>query len=231
MRPVTDKFKVSHSKLAYIIDSTAAPVCIIAPISSWAAAVSGQLEGDGLVVFIKTIPFNLYALLTILMVFSLCYLKIDFGKMKKNELIAETTGDLHAGAEGNSENSAEIIANPRGKVHHLVIPVIILIICCIGGMLFTGFFYNWGSSLEMDLPKEAIVSTNVSNESTSIILENNADVIGILGENEVALGTSEDGLDYYYSITPDNLIEVTINKATTVSPGETVNVYAEIEPS
>ena len=104
MRPVTDKFKVSHAKLAYIIDSTAAPVCIIAPISSWAAAVSGQLEGDGLVVFIKTIPFNLYALLTILMVFTLCYFKLDFGKMKRNEVIAETTGDLDA---GETEKSSE----------------------------------------------------------------------------------------------------------------------------
>ena len=147
MRPVTDKFKISRAKLAYIIDSTAAPVCIIAPISSWAAAVAGELEGDGLMVFISTIPFNVYAILTLIMVFALCFFKFDFGKMKKNELIAETTGDLHAGAEGNSEGSAEIIANPRGKVHHLVIPVIILIICCIGGMLFTGFFYNWDTGL------------------------------------------------------------------------------------
>ena len=147
MRPVTDKFKISRAKLAYIIDSTAAPVCIIAPISSWAAAVAGELEGDGLMVFISTIPFNVYAILTLIMVFALCIFKFDFGKMKKNDLIAETTGDLHAGAEENSESSAEIIANPRGKVHHLVIPVIILIICCIGGMLFTGFFYNWDTGL------------------------------------------------------------------------------------
>ena len=83
MSPVTDKFKVSRAKLAYFIDSTAAPVCIIAPISSWAAAVAGELEGDGLIVFIKTIPFNLYALLTIAMVFAVCFLNIDFGKMKK----------------------------------------------------------------------------------------------------------------------------------------------------
>jgi Na+/H+ antiporter NhaC len=231
MRPVTDKFKISRAKLAYIIDATAAPVCIIAPISSWAAAVAGELEGDGLMVFISTIPFNVYALLTLVMVFALCFLKFDFGKMKKNDYIAETTGDLHAGAATNDEKSEEIKANPRGKVQHLLIPVIVLIVCCIGGMLFTGFYYNWGSSLEMDLPKETIISTNVSDENTSIILKNNADVLNILSENEVAFGTPEDDLDYYYSITPDNLIEVTINKATTVSPGEIVNVYAEIEPS
>ena len=82
MRPVTDKFKISRAKLAYIIDATAAPVCIIAPISSWAAAVAGELEGDGLMVFISTIPFNVYALLTLVMVFSLCFFKFDFGKMK-----------------------------------------------------------------------------------------------------------------------------------------------------
>ena len=231
MRPVTDKFKISRAKLAYIIDATAAPVCIIAPISSWAAAVAGELEGDGLMVFISTIPFNVYALLTLVMVFSLCFLKFDFAKMKKNDYVAETTGDLHAGEATNDEKSEEIKANPRGKVQHLLIPVIVLILCCIGGMLFTGFFYNWGSSLEMDLPKETIISTNVSDENTSIILKNNANVLNILSENEVAFGTPEDDLDYYYSITPDNLIEVTINKATTVSPGETVNVYAEIEPS
>ena len=147
MRPVTDKFKISRAKLAYIIDATAAPVCIIAPISSWAAAVAGELEGDGLMVFISTIPFNVYALLTIVMVFTLCYLKFDFGKMKKNDIIAETTGDLHAGAEESSSSTEEISANPSGKVRHLFIPVIILVVCCIGGMLYTGYFYNWDTGL------------------------------------------------------------------------------------
>ena len=147
MRPVTDKFKISRAKLAYIIDATAAPVCIIAPISSWAAAVAGELEGDGLMVFISTIPFNVYALLTLVMVFALCFFKFDFGKMKKNDYVAETTGDLHAGAATNDEKSEEIKANPRGKVQHLIIPVIVLIVCCIGGMLFTGFYYNWDTGL------------------------------------------------------------------------------------
>ena len=147
MRPVTDKFKISRAKLAYIIDATAAPVCIIAPISSWAAAVAGELEGDGLMVFISTIPFNVYALLTLVMVFALCFLKFDFAKMKKNEAIAETTGDLHAGEESDGEKIDEILANSKGKVRHLIIPVIVLILCCIGGMLYTGFFYNWDTGL------------------------------------------------------------------------------------
>ncbi len=146
MRPVTDKFKISRAKLAYIIDSTAAPVCIIAPISSWAAAVAGELEGDGLIVFISTIPFNIYALLTIVMVFALCRFNFDFGKMKVCEEIAETTGDLHAG-ETEGAIGEEILANPKGKVRHLVIPVLVLIACCIGGMIYTGFFYNWDTGL------------------------------------------------------------------------------------
>ena len=147
MRPVTDKFKISRAKLAYIIDATAAPICIIAPISSWAAAVAGELEGDGLTVFISTIPFNLYALLTIVMVFTLCFIKFDFGKMKKNDLIAETTGDLFAGETEGAANQAEFAVNPNGKVRHLLIPVIVLILSCIGGMLYTGFYYNWDTGL------------------------------------------------------------------------------------
>ena len=147
MRPVTDKFKISRAKLAYIIDATAAPVCIIAPISSWAAAVAGELDGDGLMVFISTIPFNVYALLTLVMVFALCFFKFDFGKMKKCENIAETTGDLYAGESEGVGGGEEIVANPKGKVRHLVIPVLVLIACCIGGMIYTGFFYNWDTGL------------------------------------------------------------------------------------
>ncbi len=144
MRPVTDKFKISHAKLAWIIDSTAAPVCIIAPISSWAAAVSGQLEGNGLVVFMKTIPFNVYAILTIIMVFAFSYMNLDFGKMKKNEIGAIESGDLNAGeVDLPTDNDASITENPKGKVRHLIVPVIILISCCIGGMIYSGYFFNW----------------------------------------------------------------------------------------
>lgn len=146
MRPVTDKFKVSHAKLAWIIDSTAAPVCIIAPISSWAAAVSGQLEGNGLTVFMQTIPYNIYAILTIIMVFTFCFLNLDFGKMKKNEQIAQTSGDLNAGeTDLPTDEDTSIVVNPKGKVRHLIIPVILLIACCVGSMIYSGFFFNWDS--------------------------------------------------------------------------------------
>ena len=147
MRPVTDKFKIARSKLAYIIDATAAPICIIAPISSWAAAVAGELEGDGLVMFMSTIPFNVYALLTIIMVFALCFLKFDFGKMKRNDKLADLTGDVHAGVEQDAKEEEQLVVNTKGKVRHLLIPVIILIVSCIGGMLYTGFFYNWDTGL------------------------------------------------------------------------------------
>ena len=147
MRPVTDKFKISRAKLAYIIDATAAPICIIAPISSWAAAVTGELEGDGLMVFISTIPFNLYAILTIIMVFALCRFDFNFGKMRKNDIIADTTGDVFAGVPNEADDSDEVKSNPKGKVRHLLIPVILLITCCIGGMIYTGFFYNWDTGL------------------------------------------------------------------------------------
>ena len=145
MRPITDKYKVSHTKLSYIIDATAAPVCIIAPISSWAAAVSSEAEGlgvNGLVMFIQTIPFNVYALLTLVMVFVLCFTKLDFGKMKRNELIATTTGDLDAGETETSAEDMNVQTNVNGKVRHLIIPVIVLIVCCVFGMLYTGGIFD-----------------------------------------------------------------------------------------
>ena len=163
MRPVTDRFKVSRSKLAYIIDATAAPVCIIAPISSWAAAVAGELEGDGLMVFIKTIPFNVYAILTLIMVFTLCFIKFDFGKMRKNERITETTGDVHSGVKTEDETEGNIKENPKGKVRHLLIPVIILIVCCIAGMIYTGYFYNWDTGLIDYTPQSENVIKAFSN--------------------------------------------------------------------
>ncbi|MBQ0099565.1 MAG: Na+/H+ antiporter NhaC family protein, partial [Firmicutes bacterium] len=145
MRPVTDKFKVSHSKLAWIIDSTAAPVCIIAPISSWAAAVGSNLEGsDSIATFIKTIPFNIYALLTIALVFVLCLTKLDFGLMKKHEKIADDTGNLDAGSEANNFDDLEnVVPNSNGKVSYLIVPVVTLIVCCVLSMIYVGYFYNW----------------------------------------------------------------------------------------
>ncbi len=145
MRPITDKYKVSHTKLSYIIDATAAPVCIIAPISSWAAAVSSEAEDlgvNGLIMFIQTIPFNVYALLTIVMVFVVCFTKLDFGKMRKNEIIAGKTGDLDAGETDTSAEDIVVESNVNGKVRHLIIPVVILIVCCVFGMLYTGGIFD-----------------------------------------------------------------------------------------
>ena len=148
MRPVTDKFKISRAKLAYIIDAPAAPVCIIAPISSWAAAVAGELEGNSLTAFMATIPFNVYAILTIIMVFAFCALKLDFGKMRKHEYIAKTTGDLNAGSTDlPAEEEVAFAPKPNAKVQYLLIPVVVLILCCIGGMIYTGFFYNWDTGV------------------------------------------------------------------------------------
>ena len=147
MRPVTDKYKVSRAKLAYLIDSTAAPVCIIAPISSWAAAVAGYAgdQESGIVTFIKTIPFNMYALLSIAFMVVTVLLKLDFFKMRRNEKAAEA-GDLYA---GETELPTEDISagEIKGKVINLVFPVVTLIVCCIGAMIYNGFFYNWDDGI------------------------------------------------------------------------------------
>lgn len=141
MRPVTDKFKIPHSKLAWIIDSTAAPVCIIAPISSWAAAVMGELQGNDMTVFVLTIPFNVYALFTLVMVFVFCLAGISFGKMRKDDVTASETGDLDAGEPFNEETTSFAV-NPNARVRHLIIPVAVLIVFCIFGMLYTGGIFE-----------------------------------------------------------------------------------------
>ena len=229
MRPVTDKFKIARSKLAYIIDATAAPICIIAPISSWAAAVAGELEGDGLVVFMSTIPFNVYALLTIVMVFTLCFINFNFGKMKKNDIIADETGDLHAGAEMDAVKDEALAVNAKGKVRHLLIPVLILIFCCIGGMLYTGFFYNWGSSLELEFANTNIIETIVNPDKGIVMtLVNNPEVISILSEAGIELAGGAE-LDYYYLVNSLNQIELVINKPTLITGGTIVNIFAEIQ--
>lgn len=142
MQPITDKHKVSRSKLAYLIDSTAAPVCIIAPISSWAAAVSGTVEGvNGIQLFISTIPYNLYALLTLLMVIFISVSSFDFGLMKKHELNA-LEGDLFTTRNKIYSDTEKSINNPKGKVIDLILPVIILIMLCVIGMIYTGGFFD-----------------------------------------------------------------------------------------
>ena len=142
MRPVADKQKISRAKLSYLIDATAAPVCIIAPISSWAAAVSSYVEeGNGLELFIKAIPFNFYALLTIVMMIVLALTKLDYGPMAKHEKNAIENGDLFSDVENKSEALNEE-ANPKGKVIDLVLPVVVLIISCVIGMIYSGGFFS-----------------------------------------------------------------------------------------
>ncbi len=141
MKPVTDEHKVSRAKLAYLIDATAAPICIIAPISSWAAAVSGFVEGeDGFSIFIKAIPYNYYALLTIIMMIALVLLNVDFGSMKTHEANA-LKGDLFTTSDQTAGNEEAAPLNSKGKVIDLVIPIITLIVCCVIGMIYTGGFF------------------------------------------------------------------------------------------
>ncbi len=142
MRPVTDKFKVSRAKLAYLIDATAAPVCIIAPISSWAAAVTGFVEGeDGFSIFIRAIPYNFYAILTIVMMVGMVLMKTEFGKMKTHEQNAQK-GDLYTTPGRPYENVKEEKISTKGGVADLLIPIISLIICCVIGMIYTGGFFE-----------------------------------------------------------------------------------------
>ena len=134
MRPVTDKHNISRAKLAYLIDATAAPVCIIAPVSSWAAAVTGFVEGeDGLSIFIRAIPYNFYALLTIVMMIALVMLNADYGLMKKHEENA-LKGDLYTTPDRPFADVKEELEETKGAVIDLVLPVVILIICCVIGM-------------------------------------------------------------------------------------------------
>ena len=142
MRPITDKHRVSRAKLAYIIDATAAPVCIIAPISSWAAAVSGFAEdGQGLNLFIRAIPYNYYALLTIFMMVTMVLLKVEFGPMARNERNALEKGDLFSGPNPYAMMD-EKIDDSKGSVLDLVLPVIVLVISCVIGMIYSGGFFS-----------------------------------------------------------------------------------------
>lgn len=144
MRPITEGHKVSKAKLAYLIDATAAPVCIIAPISSWAAAVSGFVgEGEGFKVFISAIPYNYYALLTLFFMIGITILRIDYGPMKKHEENAILHNDIYTTPERPyADAEMEASDDGKGKVIDLVIPVIILIVFCIGGIMYSGGFFS-----------------------------------------------------------------------------------------
>ena len=150
MRPVTDGHKISRAKLSYLIDATAAPVCIIAPISSWAAAVAGFANSagaeNGIALFIKAIPYNFYALLTIVMMIFLAVTGLDYGPMKKHEKNAKETGDLFT--SGTKQAIEEMEVNPKGRVCDLIVPIIILIVSCVIGMIYSGGFFSGESFID-----------------------------------------------------------------------------------
>ncbi len=162
MKSVTGRHGVSREKLAYLIDSTAAPVCIIAPISSWAAAVAGFVtEGEnGIQLFCKAIPFNFYAILTIVMMFAMVLMKVEYGPMRKYE---NPLSELNEKIEENEEKKD---ANPKGKVIDLIFPVIVLIILCVLGMLYSGGFFTSDSESFHNL---AIAFSN-SDASVGLVL-------------------------------------------------------------
>ena len=144
MRPLTDRHKISRAKLAYLIDATAAPVCMIAPVSSWAAAVSGVISDnnldlgfDGMELFVRAIPFNFYSLLTFVFIIALAVMKFDFGPMKVKEMSAQLNGDLGALENADSEKG-----NDKGKIIDLVLPVIVLIITCVIALVYVGGFFG-----------------------------------------------------------------------------------------
>ena len=142
MRPITDKHNISRAKLAYIIDATAAPICIIAPISSWAAAVAGFAEdGQGFNLFLRAIPYNYYALLTIVMMVGLVVMKVDFGTMRTFERNAVENNDLFSGVNPYA-SAEEDVPEDKGRVLDLVLPVVMLIICCVIGMIYSGGFFE-----------------------------------------------------------------------------------------
>ena len=150
MRPVTDTHHVSRAKLAYIIDATAAPICMIAPISSWAAAVSGYVKGyNGLALFIRSIPFNFYSLMTIVMILVLTIGEFDYGPMRTHEYNAVHHNDLYTTADRPYKNADEQLSDDsNGRVADLIIPVIILIIACVMGMIYTGGFFDGASFVD-----------------------------------------------------------------------------------
>lgn len=172
MRPVTDTHKVSRAKLSYIIDSTAAPVCIIAPISSWAAAVTSSVPDDseinGFTTFLKTIPYNFYAILTLIMVLYVIIRKVDFGAMRRHEINA-INGDLYTTPERPYKDEEEIAADKNGKVRYLTVPVMVLIGCCITAMLYTGGFFSGKSFVQAFSESDAAVGLVIGSAVTLFI--------------------------------------------------------------
>jgi len=148
MRPVTDSKKISRAKLAFLIDATAAPICMIAPISSWAAAVSSYAaDGEGIKLFVAAIPYNLYSLLTLGFIIVITLMKLDYGPMRNHELNA-INGDLHT--SGTFEHVEEEKGNQKGRVLDLVLPIIVLIVCCVLALIYVGGFFTEGADYHND---------------------------------------------------------------------------------
>lgn len=170
MRPVTDSHKISRAKLAYLIDATAAPICIIAPISSWAAAVSGTVEGvNGISLFIKTIPYNMYALLTILMVILMSVLDVDYGSMRIHEENA-AKGDLFTTGDNTYSSATETPVTTKGKVIDLVLPVVVLIVLCVTGMIYTGGFFSGASFIDAFADCDAAYGLSIGSIAALILI-------------------------------------------------------------
>ena len=169
MRPVTDKHKISRSKLAYLIDSTAAPICIIAPISSWAAAVAGFVKGEnGISIFVQSIPFNFYALLTLAMMVFIIFMKLDYGPMLQHENNARQ-GDLFSAGKNKQAVEENRQEEKTGHVSDLIIPIIFLIVGCVIGMIYTGGFFGGKSFIDAFAASDASVGL-VLGSSVALLL-------------------------------------------------------------
>jgi len=151
MQPITDRHGISRAKLAFLIDATAAPVCMIAPISSWAAAVSGVVDGDdGILLFCRAIPWNFYSLLTFVFIVALILMKFDYGPMKLHEMNAMLNGDLYTTGDRVDKGLETEEASPRGKVIDLVLPVVVLIAACFVGLIYVGGYWEAGGDCYHD---------------------------------------------------------------------------------
>ena len=169
MRPVSDKSKISRAKLAYLIDATAAPVCIIAPVSAWAAAVASYVEeGNGLSLFLQAIPFNFYALLTIIMMIFLAVTNMDFGPMARHERSAREKGDIFCGMKKAAEEASER-TNPKGKVADLILPIAVLIACCVIGMIYSGGFFSGETFVNAFSNSDASVGLMLGSAATLVV--------------------------------------------------------------
>ena len=170
MRPVTDKHNVSRAKLAYLIDATAAPVCIIAPISSWAAAVAGFVEGEnGLALFIRTIPYNYYALLTIAMMIMIVLMNINYGPMAVHEYNATVNNDIYTTPDRPYRNAIDDSQDKVGIVADMLVPIISLIACCVVGMIYTGGFFSGTNFVEAFANSDASIGLVLGSFSALII--------------------------------------------------------------